>query len=135
MPVPPNWRIVGDKDNRPDTYIPVSPAARSLAVLRQAVLDRSPEQVERDLAADEAYRIEQAAEREARVAEYFARHAALLTEHAGSPILTALLHAHAPRVKGQWIECDGCPPSWDDYDEELQPEWPCPTWSLIEQGA
>lgn len=77
------------------------------------------------------------AERKAEAAAHSARHAQLLVEHAASPILLALLHAHVPVVSETgWMECNGCTASWDrDYSEPVPADGPCPTWELISKGA
>jgi hypothetical protein len=95
-----------------------------------------PQQYQHDLAVFEQHRAEGKVRCYAEVAVHLARHAALLKQHADSPILTALLHAHAPRAREGCTTCDGCAPCFDrDYGQDVQPCWPCPTWSLIEHGA
>jgi len=128
----PQYRMITGASAVREAFIP---ALRRERAAMWAIFDASPEQAERDLAETEAYRIKRNAEREAEVAQYLARHAELVAEHADSPILAVFLRDHAPQVAGQWIECNGCAPFWDHHDEERQPEWPCPTWLLIERGA
>lgn len=134
---PQQFRIVSDTGSQPEAYIPVSQDPRSLAILRD-LTDPSPETVERRRIEGEAYHVQREAERRAEEQAHLATHAALLVEHAGSPILTALLHAHAPVVNETvgWMECKGCAPQWEERHSEYLPvEGPCPTWLLIKQGA
>lgn len=61
------------------------------------------------------------------------RHAALLAAHSSSPVLVALLEAHAPHEGKCELECHGCPANVDYEQGEEPASWPCPTWTTISE--
>lgn len=64
-----------------------------------------------------------------------ARHWRLVEHHAGHPVVSALLAAHAPHPTGEpgRADCHGCVKDLDlDTGEEIPAWWPCPTWQLID---
>lgn len=129
------WRLIGrSPDDVPESYIPIS-GPRHLDFLRRIAEGPTPE--ERERWAKDAARAE--AKRREALGRSIARHVALSDEHSGHPILSALLHDHAPHpveVDGkQRAECHGCPTCWEhsEYEEwqKAHHEWPCPTWTTI----
>lgn len=135
--VPPApWRIVGDRLEVAESYVPIS-SPRQLAAMQRLAEGPTPE--ERKRWGKEAARRE--AKRRQALASDLARHAVLSHEHLDHRVVSALLEGHGPRlfeVDGkQYAECHGCPTYWEhsEYEasQELHHEWPCPTWTTISE--
>ena len=59
--------------------------------------------------------------------------AAAVLARATDPALRAVLDLHRPVIEtsGAWPVCQGC--DSDDGPDAEPPEWPCRTWTLIQQ--
>ncbi|MFJ1765050.1 hypothetical protein ACIOD2_32315 [Amycolatopsis sp. NPDC088138] len=99
-----------DSIRKVETYVPISSA-----LLAMYTTTPDPADVAR-----------RRAEREAKEAHEDARHAELL---AAGGLAQAVAELHSPDDRR---ECGGC--DFDGYEAE-RPEWPCRTWTLLDEQA
>lgn len=131
----PHWRILGD-DVELEAFIPCG-GPRSEKLLLEVARRMRGEWTPEERAEMQRRQAEDTAKRQAEWTRDLARHEALLMG-SNHPTLRLVLDNHGPRPyppEGQprGYECHACPGGFDEDGEIVHPEWPCPTWKLIER--
>lgn len=120
------WRIIADRSDDREAYIPLPPGRRGSDILRKFFEGPTPEQRAAARRWHEQHEARVAAEK----ATLLARHEELLTLHADG-LIARLLHEHGPvdlEHNGRtYVTCGTC-------DEDAV-SWPCPTWTTISTNS
>lgn len=128
-------RIIGDQHMDDTAFIPIR-GVHGQAAFAEAQRWMRGEWTPEERAEMERRQAEAAAKRQADWARDLASHEYLL-RFATHPTLTLLLEAHAPHaypadgpIRG--YECHACPGDFNEDGDVAHPQWPCPTWKLIQ---